>query len=142
QRSSPVRFSTGQVRPFCFPPLSVLLLGTVEVRGRVAGQVGTEERGRLRQRDAEVGLPPHPDAELPARAAEQVAAELPVVGQEMEVVAGYQDRPEVAGRPEADEGAADPAHAELLLAGSRLDEGYAFRRRPDRPGVDGVERAV
>jgi hypothetical protein len=100
----------------------VLLLGPVEVCGWVAGQVGPEEGGRLRQGDAEVGLPPHSGAEPPARAVEEVAARPTVVGQAVQVVAGHQDRLEVARRPEADEGAADAGHIKLLLTRSRRDE--------------------
>src|SRR4051794_13737522 len=67
--------------------MSVVLLGPVEVGGRVAGEVGTPERRGVGKGEVHVGLLLDADLEGGAPALEHVTARTAVVGQEVQVVA-------------------------------------------------------
>lgn len=77
----------------------------------------------------EVSLRVHLDVEVPASQAEDVAAEGPVLRDEVEVISGHADGPGVFGCPEPDEGAPDVASLEFALMGGGLDQPLPRSRR-------------
>ncbi len=68
------------------------MLGLVEVRAWVVGEVGFEEFGGVREGDAEVEVALELETEVLAAAVEDVAAGGAVGGEDVEVVAGDRQR--------------------------------------------------
>ena len=69
----------------------------------VAAEVGGEELLRLGDGDVQLGFDVDPHLELTRLHVEEMAAEGPVLGDEVEVVAGHVDRSGIERRPEPDQ---------------------------------------
>ena len=117
-------------------------LGAGEVGGRVAAEVGLEERRGPGQGQAEVRLALEPGDQPTARAVEQVPARGPVGGQEVEVIARHGQRLHVGRRPEADQGPGHVPDLELRLVRGGLDQGHPVGGPGHGAGPHAVEVAV
>ncbi len=88
----------------------------------VTTEVGGEELLCLGNGDVELGLDVDPDVEGSGVHVEQMAADLPIRGDEVEVIAGDIDRPGIERGPEPDQGALLLKDGELALVGGGLEQ--------------------
>ena len=88
----------------------------------VSAQVGGEELLGLGDGHVQLGFDMDPHLERAGIHTEHMTTQRPVLGYEMEVVAGDVDRPGVQGGPEADQGPHLVGQVELALMGGRLEQ--------------------